>query len=51
LNKDTRSLLIEKGHDLKARASMGSTQSIMMKDDLILGSSDPRRPDASTKGY
>ena len=51
LNPDTRKLLEQKGHTLKARAAMGSTQSIMLKDGQLFGASDPRRPDAATKGY
>ena len=48
---DTRSLLEAKGHTLKQRAAMGSTQSIMIKNGLLYGASDSRRPDAATVGY
>ena len=51
LNQDTRSLLVCKGHKIKQRNAMGSTQSIMFIDGLLYGSSDPRRPDAATIGY
>ncbi len=51
LNADTKRLLAAKGHIIKTRAAMGSTQTLMIKDNLIFGSSDPRRPDASTMGY
>jgi len=51
LNRDTRNLLGLKGHILKARNAMGSTQSIMLKDGLLYGASDPRRPDALTLGF
>jgi gamma-glutamyltranspeptidase/glutathione hydrolase len=30
---------------------MGSTQSIMVTEDGLFGSSDPRRPGALTMGY
>ncbi len=51
LNIDTRKLLEAKGHELKERPAMGSTQSILLKNGLLYGSSDPRRPDAKTLGY
>lgn len=51
LNYDTRQLLLNKGHNLKVRPAMGSTQSIMIKDGYLQGASDPRRPDAKTIGY
>ena len=51
LNPDTRMLLGSKGHTIKQRNAMGSTQSIMLIDGLLLGASDPRRPDAATMGY
>ena len=51
LNKDTRVLLEAKGYKLEERTAIGSTQSILVKDGMLYGSSDPRRPDAFTKGY
>ena len=51
LNNDTRALLEAKGYELKERTVMGSTQSILIKDGRLYGSSDPRRPDAYTEGY
>ena len=48
---DTKLLLEEKGHTLKQRAAMGSAQSILIKKDRLEGASDPRTPDAKTKGY
>lgn len=51
LNKDTKELLMMKGHTLEQRAAMGSTQSIMIKNGLIYGASDPRRPDGTAIGY
>jgi len=50
-NTDTRKLLELKGHKLKQRAAMGSTQSLMIENGIIYGASDPRRPDATTRGY
>lgn len=51
LNADTRAILEALGHKMTERNAMGSTQSIMIKDGLLYGASDPRRPDARTKGY
>jgi len=48
---DTQNILKEKGHNVQYRNAMGSTQTIMIKDGLLFGASDPRRPDALTKGY
>ncbi|MDO6692232.1 gamma-glutamyltransferase [Aliiglaciecola sp. 3_MG-2023] len=50
-NKDTIKLLQAKGQNVKETYTMGSTQSILIKDGLLFGSSDPRRPNASTRGY
>ena len=50
ISYDTKVLLVGKGHTLKRRTAMGSTQSIMVKEGLFYGASDPRRPDARTKG-
>ena len=50
-NIDTKKLLESKGHIVKQRAAMGSTQSIHIKEGLLFGASDPRRPDARTLGY
>ncbi len=48
---DTRVLLSQKNHQLQWRNAMGSTQSIMLKDGLLYGASDPRRPDGTTLGF
>ena len=49
---DTLKLLEAMGHMLKLQATMGSTQSIMRREDgAIFGASDPRRPSALTAGY
>ncbi len=51
LNVDTRNVLRSRGHIMEQRAAMGSTQSILIRDGLLLGASDPRRPDGATMGY
>jgi gamma-glutamyltranspeptidase/glutathione hydrolase len=51
LNGDTIRLLKEKGHKVIIKSAMGSTQSIMLKDGILSGASDPRRPGALTQGY
>ena len=51
LNPDTKMLLEWLGHKVETRNAMGSTQSIMIKDGLLFGASDPRRPDGTTMGY
>ena len=48
---DTQSLLRNKNHNVSYRSAMGSTQTIMLKNGLLFGSSDPRRPDAATMAY
>jgi gamma-glutamyltranspeptidase/glutathione hydrolase len=49
---DTLKLLETMGHTLKLQPTMGSTQSIMRREDGVLfGASDPRRPSALTAGY
>lgn len=51
INQDTRRLLAEKGHNLKDSRAMGSTQSIMKKNNLLYGFSDTRRREALTVGF
>lgn len=51
ISHDTQSLLRGKGHKVKYRSAMGSTQTIMIRDGYIFGSTDPRRPDGSCVGY
>lgn len=53
ISNDTKAILRAKGHDVVEMRVMGSTQSIMIDPEtgLLLGSSDPRRPGASTEGY
>jgi gamma-glutamyltranspeptidase / glutathione hydrolase len=51
LNADTISLLEAKGHDVKVQQSIGSTQSIVVRDNGIMGASDPRRAGSEAVGY
>ena len=51
INYDTQHLLRSRGHDVRYRNAMGSTQTIMMRDGLLFGATDPRRPDGKTMGY
>ena len=51
LSPDTIALLEQKGHAIAVGAAMGSTQSIMVTEDGLFGSSDPRTPGALTLGY
>jgi gamma-glutamyltranspeptidase/glutathione hydrolase len=52
VSSDTIGLLEAKGHVVRVQEVMGSTQSIMRREDGILfGASDPRRPSALTAGY
>ncbi len=49
---DTLKLLEDMGHKIAVKATMGSTQSIMRRNDgALFGASDPRRPTALTAGY
>jgi gamma-glutamyltranspeptidase / glutathione hydrolase len=51
ISPDTVRLLEQKGHAVTVQEAMGSTQSIMLTDEGLFGSSDPRRPGALTLGY
>jgi gamma-glutamyltranspeptidase/glutathione hydrolase len=52
ISPDTIRLLEEMGHDVVVKSTMGSTQSILRRDDGVLfGASDTRRPTALTAGY
>ncbi len=49
---DTLKLLEAMGHKVAVKPTMGSTQSIMRREDgALFGASDPRRPTALTAGY
>ena len=47
---DTIRLLKEKGHNVKRSMTMGSVQAIFIKDQIIYGVADTRRPGALAKG-
>ena len=47
---DTKILLSKKGHKIKSSNSMGSVQAIMIKNGLLFGASDTRRPGAGAVG-
>ena len=49
-NVDTVALLESMGQNVAVTFTMGSTQSIYVRDDYIFGASDPRRPSALTLG-
>jgi gamma-glutamyltranspeptidase/glutathione hydrolase len=51
LNGDTIELLKAKGHDVKVQESIGSTQSIVVREEGIMGASDPRRAGSEAVGY
>lgn len=51
LNADTIGLLKAKGHEVKVQDSIGSTQSIVIRDNGIMGASDPRRAGSEAVGY
>ena len=50
LNKDTQTLLTLKGHTLSVGRAMGATQTIMFKDGLFYGATDPRRSTGAVVG-
>lgn len=47
---DSIELLIQKGYQIELSASLGSLQSIMLKDGVYYGAADPRRPNAKATG-
>ena len=51
ISPDTIALLEAKGHTVDVNDVMGSTQSIMITEDGLFGSSDPRRAGSLTLGY
>lgn len=51
LNRDTIELLEARGHKVSVGNAIGSTQSIMVTEQGIFGSSDPRRAGSLTLGY
>jgi gamma-glutamyltranspeptidase/glutathione hydrolase len=51
ISLDTKRLLQAKGYKTKETRVLGSTQSILLQQGRLEGSSDPRRPGALTLGY
>ncbi len=51
ISSDTVNLLLDKGHKVYTSKALGATQSIVLKDGLMYGASDPRRPGAMTMAY
>ncbi len=48
---DTLALLRRYGHHVVLKSTMGSTQTIQIRDGVLYGASDPRTPDARVLGY
>ena len=48
---DTLNLLQQWGHKVALKPAMGRTQTIEIRNGLLLGASDPRNPDGRTMGY
>lgn len=48
---DTARLLKEMGHDVQTRTTIGATQTILRSEDVLYGSSDPRRSSGLVLGY
>jgi gamma-glutamyltranspeptidase/glutathione hydrolase len=51
LSTDTQHMLEKMGHKIVTKQTMGSTQSIIKRNNQLFGSSDPRTPTAKTLGY
>ncbi len=47
---DSLRLLEAMGHEIEIQQTMGSTQSIMLREGLLHGAADPRRPGAAALG-
>ncbi len=47
---DSLRLLEAMGHEIEIQPTMGSTQSILLRDGLLNGAADPRRPGAAALG-
>lgn len=46
ISADSIELLVKKGYHVELSSSLGSLQSIMLKDGIYYGAADPRRPNA-----
>ncbi len=51
LSPDTLRLLMEKGHSISIKKTMGAAQSIHIEQGKLFASPDPRREDALAEGY
>jgi len=51
ISPDTISSLVERGHKVVQKSSMGAIQSIMVKDGILYGGADPRRSTALAAGF
>ncbi|PTW63335.1 gamma-glutamyltranspeptidase/glutathione hydrolase [Breoghania corrubedonensis] len=51
LSPDTLKLLSDMGYEIAVKNAMGSTQSIMAVDGVLMGASDPRTEGDLTQGY
>ena len=51
LSPDTLKLLSDMGYEIAEKDAMGSTQSIMAVDGMLMGASDPRTTGDLTEGY
>ncbi len=50
-SEDTLGALRAMGHPLKQGATMGSVQSVLWQNNQFSGAADPRRPNASARGF
>jgi len=50
VSADSLRLLEAMGHEIEIQQTMGSTQSIMLREGLLYGAADPRRPGAAALG-
>ncbi|MCY3566114.1 MAG: gamma-glutamyltransferase [Gammaproteobacteria bacterium] len=50
VSADSLRLLEAMGHEIEVQQTMGSTQSIMLREGLLYGAADPRRPGAAALG-
>ena len=50
ISPDTVKILQEKGQQVKQKAAMGASQSVMVKDGMMFGGADPRRSTALAAG-
>ncbi|MGB3274629.1 MAG: gamma-glutamyltransferase, partial [Castellaniella sp.] len=48
---DTLALLRGYGHRVAVKPAMGRTQTILIRDGMLYGASDPRNPDGAAQGY